>query len=92
MRNAAQIPQQPPQSQQSLNESIERTKALMQQMQTLPNREAMINNLLQSNPQLGMISTMLRNGNNLEGIAKQMAQMGGFDLNSIINRLSENIR
>ena len=64
----------------------------MQQMQALPNREAMINNLLQSNPQLGMISTMLHNGNNLEGIAKQMAQMGGFDLNSIINRLSENIR
>ena len=42
-------------------------------MQTLPNREAMINNLLQSNPQLGIISTMLRNGNNLEGIARQMA-------------------
>jgi hypothetical protein len=45
----------------------------MQQMQGIPNKEAIIMNLLQSNPQLGSIATLLRNGNNLEGIANGMA-------------------
>ena len=88
MRNAApQTMRQPSQQQAQLNESIERTKALMQQMHGMPNQEAVITTLLQNNPQLQSLIPLLRNGNNLEGIARQMAQMGGFDINQIINQL-----
>lgn len=60
----------------------------MGQMRNMPNEEAIVTTLLQNNPQLGAISTLLRNGNSLEGIAKMMAQTGGYDINQIINRLS----
>ena len=86
MRNGTPLPQQP-MSQQQLNESIERTRALMQQMQTLQNPEAIIMNVLQQNPQLGFLSGMLRNGNSLEGIANQIAQAKGYDINQVINQL-----
>ena len=86
MRNGMQPYQQAPV--QSLNESIERTKALMNQMKGMPNQEAMISNLLKQNPQLGFLAGMIRNGNSLEGIAKQMAQAGGYDLDQIINGLN----
>ena len=87
MRNA--IPQQqaqlpPP----SLSESIERTRAIMQRMKFINNQEIIVNNLLQSNPQLQAITPLLRNGNNLEGIAKQMAQVKNIDINQLINQLS----
>lgn len=44
--------------------------------------------LLQQNPQLGQLSSLLRQGNSLEGIAKNMAQMSGYDINEIINGLN----
>ena len=92
MRNAApQTMRRPSQQQAQLNESIERTKALMQQMKGMPNQEAVITALLQNNPQLQSLIPLLRNGNNLEGIANQMAQMGGFDINQIINQLQGGI-
>ena len=59
----------------------------MQQMQTLQNPEAIIMNVLQQNPQLGFLSGMLRNGNSLEGIANQIAQAKGYDINQVINQL-----
>lgn len=74
-------------SQQQLNDSIERTRALMQQMQGMSNKEAVIMNLLQSNPQLGLITNLLRNGNNLEGIANSMAQTNGININELIQKL-----
>ena len=53
MRNAApQTMRRPSQQQAQLNESIERTKALMQQMRGMSNQEAVITALLQNNPQL----------------------------------------
>lgn len=74
-------------SQQQLNEAIERTRALMQQFRMINNPEVAIMNLLQQNPQLGMLSQTLRQGNTLESIAKGMAQAGGYDINQIINNL-----
>lgn len=59
----------------------------MQQMQGMPNKEAVIMNLLQSNPQLGLITNLLRNGNNLEGIANSMAQVNGININELIQKL-----
>ena len=85
MRNAQ------PQPQQSLSDSIEQTKMLMHRLEGLPNREAVINNLLQSNPQLGAITALLRNGNGLEEIAKQMARYNNIDINKLINSLQTNI-
>ena len=90
MRNA--IPQQRPQltQQQQLNESIMRTRTLMQQFQRMNNPEAAIMSLLQSNPQLQAIIPAIRGGNGLENIAKQMAQINGLDINQIITNLSNN--
>ena len=59
----------------------------MQQMQGMSNKEAVIMNLLQSNPQLGLITNLLRNGNNLEGIANSMAQTNGININELIQKL-----
>ena len=89
MRNAALQPQQQQRqlSQEQLNESIARTRATMQQCRMMNNPEAAMMALLQQNPQLGQLSSLLRQGNSLEGIAKNMAQMGGYDINEIINQL-----
>lgn len=59
----------------------------MEQLQATPNMEAALMNLLKQNPQLGNIATMVRNGQSLEGIAKSMAQAGGYDINEIIKGL-----
>lgn len=90
MRNGMPYQQQPSQQQQ-LNESIERTRALMQQMSSIGNKEAFITNLLQSNPQLSAIIPLLHNGGNLESIATQMAQTNGINLNNLIKKLSGGI-
>ena len=85
MRNGMPYPQQP--SQQQLNESIERTRALMQQMTTMNNKEAVIANLLQNNPQLGSIIPLLSNGTSLENIAIQMARANNIDPNFLLSQL-----
>lgn len=59
----------------------------MQQFKQINNTEAAITNLLQQNPQLGELSLLLRQGNTLEGIAKNMAQINGVDINQLINDL-----
>ena len=89
MRNGLQpYPQTPQhQSQQALNESIERARAAMEQFKNTPNMEAAMMNLLKQNPQIGFLSNALRNGQSLEGIAKSMAQAGGYDINEIIKGL-----
>ena len=86
MRNAVQ-PQLQPQPQQQLSESIKRTQQLMQQFQQMNNPQAGIANLLKQNPQLGFLSTLLRQGQSLEGIAKQMAQFNNLDINDVIQQL-----
>ena len=80
-----QMPQMP--SQQPLNESIEQTRALMQQMRGMPNYEAVIARLLQGNPQLGLLTNALRNGNSLEGIARSMASANNIDIKELIGSL-----
>ena len=75
------------QQQEALNESIARTRAAMEQFKNAPNKEAVIMEILQKNPQLGGIANLLRNGSSLEGIARSMAQAGGYDINQIIKGL-----
>ena len=73
--------------QQQLNESIEQTRNLMQNMRNTPNMESVIMNLFQNNPQLQALVPMLRGGNTLENIAKQMAQSKGIDIKDVIKKL-----
>ena len=85
MRNGV-LPQRT--QQQQLDESIQRTRAMMQQIKNSQNPQAMLASMLQSNPNTAAIANMLHgNGGNLEQIAKSMAQAGGFDINEIIQQL-----
>lgn len=78
-----------PRQQQPLSESIEATRALMQQMKNSQNPQAILAQALEHNPNTAMIANMLKNGNSngLEGIAKQIAQMKGYDINQVISQL-----
>ena len=87
MRNG-QLPLQQPQSQQLPNDIAEQTRALMQQFQMMNNKEAAVMELLKNNPQLGSIAAMIRNGNGLESIAKQIAQTKGYDINQVLKQLA----
>lgn len=61
----------------------------MQQFKGMNNPEAAIMGLLQQNPQLSQVASMVRNGNSLEGIARQMAQEKGIDINQLISQLGK---
>lgn len=87
MRNG-QLPSHQPQSRQLPNDVAEQTRALMQQFQMINNKEAAVMELLKNNPQLGSIAAMIRNGSGLESIAKQMAQMKGYDINQVLQQIS----
>lgn len=69
--------------------NIEGVRALMQQYKNNPDSQAMVSSLLLQNPQLGQISSMLKNGNSLEGIARSMAQQKGIDIDQLISQLME---
>ena len=44
--------------------------------------------MLLNNPNTPALANLLKNGNNLEGLAKSMAQAGGFNLQEIIKGLT----
>lgn len=46
--------------------------------------------MLQNNPNTAAISSMLKNGGNLENIARQMAATKGIDINQLISQLGGN--
>ena len=56
-------------------------------MRGMPNYEAVIARLLQENPQLGLLTNALRNGNSLEGIARTMASTNSIDIKELISSL-----
>ena len=61
---------------------------MMQAVKTAENPQLALANILNNNPNTAYISQMLRNGNNLEGIARMMAQQKGVDINDVIRQLS----
>ena len=61
---------------------------MMQAVKTAENPQLALANMLNNNPNTAYISQMLRNGNNLEGIARMMAQQKGVDINDVIRQLS----
>ena len=58
----------------------------MQQIKNAQDPQAMLAQLL-NNPNTAAISGMLRSGNSLEGIARQMAQQQGVDINQLLRQL-----
>ena len=73
---------------QQLNDSIARTRALMQQFSYMQNPQAAMINIIQQNPQL---RGLLASGTNLEALARQMAQARGLDINQILTQLQGGI-
>ena len=61
----------------------------MQMIQNSNNPQAELASIIQNNPNSAALAAMLRGGNNLETIARNMAQQYGYDINDVINRLSQ---
>lgn len=89
MRNGAQMPQQQSGWTPQLDQATAQARMMMQQLQMASNKEAVLKNMISNNPQFAQIANMMKiNPNGLEGIAKQMAQANGIDINQLIERLS----
>lgn len=87
MRNGAN-PQQMQQPQ--LDASIEKVRGMMQSLQMASNKEAMLKQMIQNNPQFAQIAAMMKmNPNGLEGVARQMARQNGINLSELMNKLSQ---
>lgn len=67
---------------------MQQIKNMMHQVQNSPNREAALINMLQQNPNLQSISTLLKMGNgDLRQAAELLARQKGYNLNDIIREL-----
>ena len=63
----------------------------MQQLKMASNPQQTLMGMIQQNPQFAQIAQMMKiNPNGLEGVAKQMAQAQGIDLNELIRKLNSN--
>ena len=73
---------------QSLDSSIQQVKGMMQQLKMASNPQQALMGMIQQNPQFAQIAQMMKtNPNGLEGIARQMAQANGVDLNNLVKQL-----
>ena len=71
-----------------LDQATARARMMMQQLQMASNKEAMLKQMIQNNPQFAQIATMMKmNPNGLEGVARQMAQNNGINLSELMNKL-----
>ena len=59
----------------------------MRQIKMAQNPQAELANMLQNNPATSTIHQALQGGQNLEQIARQMAQQEGIDINQLLNQL-----
>lgn len=61
---------------------------MMQQLKMASNPQQTLMGMIQQNPQFAQIAQMMKtNPNGLEGVARQMAQANGVDLNNLIKQL-----
>ena len=61
---------------------------MMQQLKMASNPQQTLMGMIQQNPQFAQITQMMKaNPNGLEGVAKQMAQANGVDLNNLLKQL-----
>ena len=84
MAAAPQPQQQPP---QASNQMIEQMRRMMWMVKGAKNPQVGLTQLLQNNPNTAAISQMLRGGNDLESIARQMAQQRGIEIDEVINQI-----
>ena len=85
------MPQQPQPQQPNLNASIAQVRGMMNMLKMSQNREQTLYAMIQQNPQFTQIAQMMKsNPNGLEGVARQMAQAQGIDLNELIRKLNGN--
>ena len=84
MRNGMQPqPQQP-----NLNASVAQVKGMMQTLRNAANPQQTLMGMIQQNPQFAQIAAMMKNNpGGLEGVARQMAQQNGIDINQLIAQL-----
>lgn len=74
----------------SLDNSVQQVKGMMWQLKMASNRQQALMGMIQQNPQFAQIAQMMKtNPNGLKGIAIQMAQANGVDLNDLIRQLEE---
>ena len=59
----------------------------MQSLSSAQDKQAMLAQMLQNNPNTAALANMLKGGGSLESIARQMAQTNGIDINQLINQL-----
>lgn len=73
---------------QSLDSSIQQVKGMMHQLKMASNPQQALMGMIQQNPQFAQIAQMMKtNPNGLEGVARQMAQANGVDLNNLVKQL-----
>lgn len=61
---------------------------MMQQLKMVSNPQQALIGMISQNPQLAQMLQMVKNTpNGLEGLARQMAQANGVDLNNLIRQL-----
>lgn len=86
MRNG-QVPQQQP-TQKALDASIAQVRGMMSSLRMAQNPQQELINMVRSNPQMAQIARMANNTpNGLEGLARQMAQANGIDINQLLQQL-----
>ena len=92
IRNGQPRPQMQKQATQSqLDQSVEQMRGIMRQIKNAPDPQAMLAQMLQSNPNTAIISNLLQRNNDLESLAKQMAMSNNIDINDLINNLQKNL-
>lgn len=90
MRNGAPMPQQQSGWTPQLDQATAQARMMMQQLQMASNKEAMLKQMIQNNPQFAQIAAMMKmNPNGLEGVAKQMARQNGINLSELMSKLSQ---
>jgi len=61
---------------------------MMSQLKMATNPQQTLMGMIQQNPQFAQIAQMMKsNPNGLEGVARQMAQANGIDINSLLRQL-----
>ena len=75
-------------NQERIMQNIAPIKRMMNMVQTASNPQAMLNQMLQNNPQYKQIINAINaNGGNLQKAFYQMAKEKGVDPNTILNQL-----
>lgn len=60
----------------------------MQTLSGAQDKQAMLAQMLQNNPNTAALASMLKGGNSLEFIARQMAQANGVNIEQLISQLN----